>query len=276
MRRRNGRPALGMAIPMLLACLLAIRASAGSTVQKTWTSPVSGNWTDGNKWSPSGEPDNDAATGTSYDVLFNAAGAPYTVTYNDTVSVNSVVLNSPDVTLDDTGDLTTPTLNLTAGKFILDYALTGATISGGGSLVIGNSPLMRGVTFASDFNNLAPFTIYNDLTLQGATLGLAGGQTGVFAFIGSQQIAGTGSIVFNSSSSAPKPDLEPYNPTDTLTIAAGITIRTGSSGGGIGHVPNGMMINHGTLSAQARDWDWWSPAKAWLAMETWRRRTAAS
>jgi hypothetical protein len=103
-------------------------ASADTTA--TWTSETSGNWTSTTLWSTSPNfPSNGTPAGVDYQALINAmGGTAYTVTLNTNVSVDSLMLDSADATVDQTaGTLSPGSLNIAAGNYELD----GGTISGG-------------------------------------------------------------------------------------------------------------------------------------------------
>src|SRR5688572_24437777 len=68
----------------------------------TWLNATDGNWTDPSNWSSSPYyPDNDNPTpGDAYAVLIDAAGNPYTVILNESVTVDSITVDSEDATLE--------------------------------------------------------------------------------------------------------------------------------------------------------------------------------
>ncbi|HWE97612.1 MAG TPA: CARDB domain-containing protein [Tepidisphaeraceae bacterium] len=149
-----------------------------------------------------------------------------TLTNNGTITVSSTGVFSIGGTLKG-GTLTTQT-----GAQISGGTLDGVTISGDFS-VVGNSGV----------------TILESLTLDGtATLGTPGAG-GYLSFTGSQTLAGTGSVVFGSTSSFNS--LVASGTNSVLTIGSGITVsgQTGYLGydpvTGIG--PTTSVINDGTI-----------------------------
>ena len=152
-------------------------------------------------------------------------------------------------TLDNTG--TTLALNATTGTWNLHSGtIQGGTLTeaGGAELVFTNyGGTLDGVTAASDLDLSTNYAAYayvqNGLTLSnGATvyLGDASGTTyGQLYFEGDQSLGGTGTVVFGNSGNN---DL--YDPSGTLTIGSGITIR-----GNNGYLYGSTIVNEGTISA---------------------------
>ena len=120
---------LGKVLTALAAAIAAPVAPAAS-VNSEWTNPVSGNWTDGTKWSTTpNDPNNGTPSGVTYQALIDKVGpTPYSVTLNGNITIDSLSLSASNATLSHTsGTLTTSGLTLTAGT----YQLKGGKVSGG-------------------------------------------------------------------------------------------------------------------------------------------------
>lgn len=114
----------------LIALLILFSPTACLAITSSWTSVTSGNWGSAVRWMPAVVPNNGSPTGDSrYDAIIAAMGAPYTVTLNSSVTVDSLTLDSANATIDHTsGTLTlTDDLVLNAGT----YQFNGGTIRGG-------------------------------------------------------------------------------------------------------------------------------------------------
>ncbi len=81
------------------AASAALSPSApGAQVVTSWLTPSSGSWTTASNWS-AGAPNNNVPPGTTYDVLIDAMGGPYTVTLNTTATVDRLRLDADDALL---------------------------------------------------------------------------------------------------------------------------------------------------------------------------------
>ncbi|WP_426571063.1 Ig-like domain repeat protein [Aquihabitans sp. McL0605] len=182
--RRLGRfGALALVVGGLLVVgvgVLFARSSpseAGPTCTKTWTSAVSGSWSDGTKWTPAGAP-----AGTD-DVCITATGT-YTVLDNVHATANSLQLGSTgaglaDLTVQDTGCATTAALDVatTAEVFargritLASTCATASTALGTGGLT--NDGTVRATSTAGSASitgsvtNRATFTVSAALTYGG-------------------------------------------------------------------------------------------------------------
>lgn len=87
-----------------LAALSVLAAAAispsalGAQVLTSWLNPTSGFWSSAANWSASA-PNNGSPAGTTYDVVIDALGGPYTVTLNTAVTVDRLRVDSDDATL---------------------------------------------------------------------------------------------------------------------------------------------------------------------------------
>src|SRR5687768_8580607 len=80
------------------ALLLATPALAQTT--SSWTTAVSGNWTDATKWSSHPfAPNNGSPPGASYDAVLAAIGAAHTVTLSSAITIDSLSIDSAAATL---------------------------------------------------------------------------------------------------------------------------------------------------------------------------------
>src|SRR5687768_13531645 len=181
--RRRGKKIRAFAAALLLAT-----PALGQTTSN-WTNAVSGNWTDSTKWSSHPfAPNNGSPPGTTYDAVLAATGAAHTVTLSNSITIDSLTIDSAAATVRQTSGTATllDGLTINAGTFAL----------AGGTLV---TPAIGGAgTFTFDGNNAGTQFLRS-----------AAGQT--------------------------------------LTIAAGATIRTLAGSGTI----DGTVVNQGTLIAEA-------------------------
>jgi fibronectin-binding autotransporter adhesin len=157
-------------------------------------------------------------------------------------------------TLDNTGN----TFNLDAlGQIDLTGTLKGGTFTGSSNAFAastGGTPTFDGVTLGSSFTytgfNSAPITplnLTNGLTLlAGTTFTLQSNGNGTppittaLSFTGSQTLAGSGTLVFDNKT------VRVAATTGTLTIAPGITIRTGTGDAALGSTTT-SFANQGTI-----------------------------
>jgi hypothetical protein len=118
-----------------------------------------------------------------------------------------------------------------------------------------NQGTLDGVTLASDVNlsDYATVAVKNGLTLNSAHF-LLHGQSSTFQLVGTQTLGGTGEIVFDTAPllrTSPPNQFPVISPSSgsTLSIATGVTIRTGAGPGQIGST-NATIINNGTIFSQ--------------------------
>lgn len=257
----------------------ALAASPGTSV--TWLTATHGNWIDATKWSSSVYPDNGSPTPTdTYEVTLNTVGAAHTVTLQDNVAVNSVTLDSPNVTLlHSNGILTTDLITINQGiyqfgsdsvGFPSGHEIVGATIVGnGGEMRIGrrepSTHILRNVVLDIDLavpssgsNPYTPaLTIKDGLTIaEGRTLLIeprfahllaSGNQTidgqGQILFSNPNNITGSGSIVLTSGT--------------TLTLGSELEVRATNGRGSINAESDSAvvnLVNYGLLSSSVQNW----------------------
>jgi len=241
---------------------LACVASAAD-VTSTWLGGY-GSWTVDANWDSLYYPNND---GTTYEAVIDSAGAgDYTVTLDGNVSVDRLVINSPEAELHQVNEtlhsvLTVPEILIQSGMYCLETGrIAGATISGNGQFLVSNrsdKAYLDGVTLNADAV-VGPTTgrqdeglrVVNGLELNGTiTMPSDAWEYGRINFEGDQTLSGTGEIVFAGTGGVQRyaGDVSPYQ--GTLTIGSGITIRTGNRSSDIGN-PGGSIINQGLISAE--------------------------
>ncbi|WP_426442221.1 hypothetical protein [Bradyrhizobium genosp. P] len=175
-----------------------------------WGSPTGGVWGDAADWSSGSVP------GPTSNVLFNSVGAtsPYTVVISPatTVTVNSITLDDPNVTLVDLGTLTiAASLIETSGH--LEIANGGlASLGGGSSLLI-------------------DFTGTGGSLILGSSPGFTGTVDGISTATGAVTISGSGNVTTTSGDAI---DLQgtggtPANPS-TLSVTPSGTIKGAANG----------------------------------------------
>jgi len=219
----------------------------------TWTSTVSGDWSNAANWTDSSSVHR--LPKSTDDVLINQPGV--TVTHSTgTDAVHSLTANDAFVLSGGTLTVAAALQEQNSNTFTLSGGtLSGATIAAG-TTITGTSSggTLDGVTANGNLDltqgsNISA-TILDSLTLNGmASLGGAistSGNYGRLFFQGAQTLGGTGSVVFglgfNSSANAL------FLENGTLTIAAGMTVH-----GAAGQISNlsgtTALINQGTISA---------------------------
>ena len=94
---------LFVAAAVLVGCAFTGPASAGN-FPTHWVAPVSGDWTDPTRWSTNPfYPENGNPAEIVYDTFIDAPGPDYTVTLDDDVEVNRVVIRSPAALMNQPG-----------------------------------------------------------------------------------------------------------------------------------------------------------------------------
>jgi hypothetical protein len=168
----------------------------------TWTGGAgTTHWTDAANWSTGAVP------GAGDDVVINVATATTIQIYSATVSVNSVTTNA-QISVDTGTSLTTPTLNASANilmeggtiaNTVINLSSSSALVGGGFAGTLNDVTTNGTVDMSS---NPSTFNVIGGLTLNNATVlmgNMAGTTYGIFDFLGSETLGGTGSIIFGSS-----------------------------------------------------------------------------
>ncbi len=227
----------------------------------TWTGGAgTTNWTDASNWST------DALPGAGADVVINVATATTIQIAGANVSVNSITTNA-QLIITGTATLTAGTVNASANLLLQGGIIANTTLNmAPGSALVGSAypgGTLDGVTASGllDMSN-ASLGIIDGLTLNNATLlmGNTNGTTfGDLWFINTQTLGGTGTIILGNHSppggSNQTNTFALINPSLTVTIGSGITIRGNSAtfvayNNGTFQNP-GSFINQGTIAADA-------------------------
>ena len=244
-------PKLIRCLPALLLVLLAWTPNVQcQTISSNWLTATDGTWTDPSNWSTTAFPNNGSPNqADQYDALIDAAGSGYTVTLADDIALNSLTLDSPDAVLvQQIGDLVVDSINLAQGTFEAGGTIVGATISGGGNLVVSsrfNSPRLQDVTLATDFSAATSSLtrISGDLTLDNADWTFdSRSASGAFDDLTPQAIRGNGALQFMDGNRSG------ISISSELTVGSGVTIESLT---GSGNISNGRLINDGTLRSAA-------------------------
>jgi hypothetical protein len=205
----------------------------------SWISTTSGNWNVASNWLDSTNGQNRVPTAAD-DVIINQPGI--TVTVNDAESVNSVTASTP-ITLATGGTLSvagafsdTSPVSLSGGTLANASVQTGTVLQGSGGV--------SGVTLAGTLDDNVfggSVTVTNGLTINSGLVEIA--DVGSLNFSGTQDLAGTGEVLFNGTNN-PNNQLI-VEGSGTLTIETGITIDglTATIKAG-----SGAIDNYGTLS----------------------------
>jgi hypothetical protein len=247
-----------IAFSLVIAWGIASFAVAGT--QAEWLAPVNGNWTDSAKWSSSPfYPQNGSPVGTTYDARVTAAGAAYSITLGSSITLDSFLLNSADVTLMQTaGGISAGTFDLQSGTYDLRGGFLSSAFGGGGSaghLSVGPASVsIESVTLGIDMDVpglSASITVSGGLTLSNHNINFVSGSRMTF---GQSTLGGTGQVIVNSRPFSSGFSTDLYG-SSTLTIGPDVTVRTGTYSGGSGQMrlgtPTlGWFVNEGTVSAQ--------------------------
>jgi hypothetical protein len=228
-------------LALAAACLATTAPLHAETV--LWAVDAPGSWTDPANWSS-----NPALPSSTSDVTLDRPTGDYLVTLDSgNQSIHSLLMSEPVLVTAGSTLNVSATLGVVNTLTVSSATLKGATLStaGAGQVVV-TAATFDSVTLAS---NLAVSNTYlsvrNGLTLADSTITLTGTTaTAALTPIGTQTVGGTGAIVYDGT----------YNPTanvagnSTLTLAPGITVRTGTAGGGI--ITSGTVINQGVIASQ--------------------------
>ncbi|MBX3382383.1 MAG: hypothetical protein KF864_02635 [Phycisphaeraceae bacterium] len=99
-------------------------ASALAQTTATWQGAVSGNWTDGSRWSTNPDFPNNSGPNT-FNAVINALGTPYTVSLDADITIQSLALESPDAIL----SMGASRLTLNAGLSIQGGIIVGGSLT---------------------------------------------------------------------------------------------------------------------------------------------------
>ena len=235
---------------------LAIAKDAGMTLAPfRWTN-TSGNWADTTKWNLTSDagPNAILPTGAPFDARIDRTGSTaYSVTLNQSISLNSFTLASADATLSHTaGSFSASIVNLTSGTYRLD----GGTISGG--VWTGNGGALK--TSGQSTNTITNAVLgSNVLDLQaGNSFVRFAGDTS-FSSPSSGTTIGTGSVLAVAQSAITQGTIQLNGGTlgidgnRTLTLGANTTVSvssnqsSGTLGSYAGSTGTGKLINNGTV-----------------------------
>lgn len=247
-------------IPLALVVLVGLfnAASIGQT-DTYWLNPVSGNWSDAANWSTDPVyPANDSpTTGDIYDVTIDVTGAAYTVKLDADITLNSLTLNSSDLTLVTYQDLNIAgTLNLQSGSFRpLNGKLSNAAIVGAADQTVRIASLddLGGVFMSFDqVTTYVPIvvesgynsnylSIHNDLSLENTSLTINSNLRAVGA--AGLTSSTTGLVQLNNK-------IQLINEDTTLTIGPNVTLRCDGYSNQLGIFRDGTIINQGVIHTE--------------------------
>ncbi len=254
-KRHHHRRSIPLSLAVLLACTYPVSTRADTA---TWSSAISGSWSNAADWSPAVVPNNGTPVGTTYDALINATGGSYTISTGSPVALNSLTVNSPNATVNLFGGNGTTSFSFANGLSILagKVQLTGSsdsstrvqivdsaiTVAPGVSFVMsGNAALSNVNLLAGTISSFGGGSVINGITLgSNAALRVTNGAGGL-GFLGTQTVSGTGTILLQGNVSGTA---------GTVTLASGMTVRpdlTGNSPGGT-LTMNGF-VNEGNIVA---------------------------
>ncbi|MAE65981.1 MAG: hypothetical protein CMJ18_17050 [Phycisphaeraceae bacterium] len=232
----------------------AIAPGARAQTDSFWTAAVSGDWTDASRWSTN--PQFPANGATTYRAIIDAAGGPYTVTLNRDVALDEVLVVSAGATLDHVGGTleVIDAIRLAAGALRLAGGrIQNGTIrsNGGGKLVtLGDESELHDMTLDIETEIAAEseLNVTGGLTLrEGRSIRLFGtsvpNQSTGLRFIDDQTLGGEGEVIFDGQG---KPSFVFADASSgsrgTLTVGAGVTVRTGGGDGWLGRTRQDLVI----------------------------------
>jgi hypothetical protein len=242
-----------------LACLLLLPAVPSTANTVTWAVDASGAWTTPSNWSS-----DPSLPGPSDDVLIDRPADSYTVILpSSTQSINSLLSQE---NLSVFGGTLAVTNTAQVGGTL---TLSGGTLGGGtwsfpaaaGKLAVTenlSTSVLRNLTLAGMVSlALSDKLIAQDgLTLSPGTLVNFSSGNSSITFAGTQTLAGSGEIAFTGG-----PSGGALSSTGTLTIAPGITVRTGTRNAlvslGTAGVNQGSLLSHlpaKALTVTGTDW----------------------
>jgi hypothetical protein len=220
---------LGAAICGTFLSVTCLSPALGNT-SVSWLSPVSGNWTDANMWTPiSNYPQNGVPVpGTQYDVFVDEAGPTYQINLQSAgITISNLTLNAWTATLrSDTATLSVlGEINVNNGTLQLGSGtLSNATLkrAGNGTIDFFGGMTFQNVTIDTDLQTRYLSRIRDGLTiLPGRTLTLGTGTTSSFQqtqYFGVQTIGGGGTLLLSSGALQQE--------SGSLTLASDLKVRS--------------------------------------------------
>jgi hypothetical protein len=106
--------------------------------QAQWVAPVDGSWTDSSRWSTDPFfPNNGSPPGTTYDVLVDAVGSPYTISSSGSITIDSLRLHAPGATVQHSGGpFTLAAGSLSIGPQSVFRTQSGGILSTSGDIIV--------------------------------------------------------------------------------------------------------------------------------------------
>lgn len=260
---------LGVVAAILVAGGAAPIAASAQQVSSSWLSPASGNWTDPANWSSAPNYPNNGSPSPTYAATIAASGAPYTVTLNNNVTLNSLTLNASDAMVHHKGgtlsvigtfDIANGTWqlgDLASGGIIQNTTVTSSDagiiyVPPAASSRLANVTLGVPLTIQSTPGQFSRVEVRNGLTLNGNEIMIkSGGSTAELHFRDTQTIGGNGQIIFDGGLAMHNPGLNVSRVVPgTLTIGKDVVVRTRNGDGILNDRGYGNVINKGLLSAE--------------------------
>ena len=210
-----------------------------------FSNPAGGSWHDPGNWSPPVVPN------TTHTVRIDLAPGVEVEYSTGTSEVAGLIATSP-VRITG-GELSVVGVSQVDAPFLLDggtlsnTTLVASTTGDEAAVTAGNQFVFENVTLGGTvaIDNGATLRVPEGLTLAGGTVELRStGSQSLLDFVsGAQMLRGVGEVVFNGSDTR---NIVWTNTAGLLTIAADVTVRTGTSGGTIGWANQDLRID-GTL-----------------------------
>ena len=143
-----------LAVFGLIGAVLFPQNVAAEVTSASWINTMGGNWTTAANWDPATVPNNNGAD--RYEVTIDATGAEYTVSLSSDITIDELLLNSAEATVNHTGGTfgASGAITLSAGTFQLNGGTISSTIidvAGGTLAITANvNNLLTGVTVNGD------------------------------------------------------------------------------------------------------------------------------
>jgi len=161
----------GIAVMALLALATGLPVASFAQVSTSWLAPVDGTWTSAAAWSSNPHyPNNGTPAGTNYLATVDAAGADYTVSLNEPVTISRLQIKSTSARLEHSAaTLTVPVMTIGDDASGGLYRLSGGTLSVN-QIWLGSS------TFGTSFGGVGRFEQVGGHVAAGTTtlIGFAG------------------------------------------------------------------------------------------------------